>query len=70
MDEVEFKAIQATMPWRHVVMPFDRGMIGTRIVVLNKHNQEVDLITMCRFLEVITTKLAAKSAPAQESTNA
>jgi hypothetical protein len=72
MDEKEFKALQATMPWRHVQMPDPTRMggLGIRLVVINKNNQEVDLITMCRFLEVITNKLAVKPAPAQESTNA
>lgn len=70
MNEVEFKAIQATMPWRHVSMPDRQRGIGMRLVVLNKDNQEVDLITMLRFLEVITNKLAVKPAPAQENTNA
>ncbi|MFT4064239.1 hypothetical protein [Paraburkholderia sp.] len=68
MDEKEFKALQATMPWRHVVLPPQRGMIGTQIKVINKHGQEVDIITMCRFLEIITTKLAVK--PAEEKANA
>jgi len=68
MDEKEFKALQATMPWRHHILPAQRGMIGGQIVVLNNQSQEVDLLTMCRFLEVITNKLAIK--PAQESANA
>jgi hypothetical protein len=68
MDEKEFKGLQATMPWRHVVFPAARGMIGGQIKVINKHGQEVDLITMCRFLEVITNKLALK--PAEEKTDA
>jgi len=67
MDEKEFKALQATMPWRHVVLPAQRGMIGGQIMVVNNKNQEVDLLTMCRFLEVITNKLAIK--PAQEKVN-
>jgi hypothetical protein len=69
MDEKEFKALQATMPWRHHILPAGPGMIGGRIVVVNNQNQEVDLITMCRFLEVITNKLALKVAP-QEKVNA
>lgn len=68
MDEKEFKALQATMPWRHVVYPAQRGMIGGQVKVINKNGQEVDLLVMCRFLEVITNKLALK--PAEESTNA
>ena len=71
MDETEFKALQATMPWRHVITPAPRGHIGGQIRVVNCRGQEVDLITMCRFLEVITNKLAiTKPAPTQEKTNA
>jgi hypothetical protein len=67
MDEKEFKALQATMPWRHVIIPAQRGMIGGQIKVVNKHDQEVDLLSMCRFLDLITNKLAIK--PVEESSN-
>jgi hypothetical protein len=68
MDEKEFKALQSTMPWRQVNLGLGRGGIGAQIAIINKHGQEVDLIVMCRLLEVITGKLALK--PAEEKSNA
>jgi hypothetical protein len=60
MTEEQFKAIQGTFPWTHVIEPSGLGGV---IRVLNRHGEEVSLFDMVAFLEVITQKLKPKETP-------
>jgi hypothetical protein len=60
MSDEEFKALQATFPWTHVVHP---SGLGGHVRVLNRHGQEVPIFDMIAFLELITRKLEPKESP-------
>lgn len=64
MNDDQFKAAKATMPWTEHVFQTGRGNI---IQVIDNRGQEVPLFTMTAFLALITRKL---STPAQETQNA
>lgn len=55
MNDDQFKAAKATMPWTEHVFQTGRGNI---IQVIDNRGQEVPLFTMTAFLKLITAKLA------------
>lgn len=61
MNDEQFKAAKATMPWTERVFQTGRGNI---IQMIDNAGREVPLFTMTAFLMLITAKLAA---PAQEA---
>ncbi len=60
MTEEQFKAIQGTFPWTHVVQPSGLGGI---VRVINRHGEEVPIFDMVAFLEIITHKLKQREEP-------
>jgi len=56
MSEEEFAALRTTFPWREVSIRGHRG--GPNLRIVNVQMQEIDLLQMCAFLEMITTRLA------------
>lgn len=56
MTEVEFKEIQATMPWREQIIGTPRGGL---IQIIDNQGREVPLFTIVKFLAMITRKLAS-----------
>jgi hypothetical protein len=57
MNDEQFKAIKATMPWteRSIQVPGSRQII---VQIIDNRGQEVPLFTMTAFLTMITAKLA------------
>lgn len=64
MNEQEFKALKATMPWHEQVFQTPRGGI---VQVIDNQGREVPLFTMTRFLAMITEKLARPATEAAPS---
>lgn len=65
MNETTFKELQATMPWRQHSFQTPKGQVIIQII--NKFGQEVQLLTMVAFIEMITAKLAARTEKEPEN---
>lgn len=59
MTDQEFKALKATMPWRE--QNFMRGRY-THIQIIDRHGNEVKLLTLIAFLVYISQKLGQREA--------
>lgn len=65
MDQAEFDALKATFPWTERITP--TPLHGGLVQVINNRDEEVPLFTITRFLNLITTKLAAKAPEAERA---
>jgi hypothetical protein len=55
MNEAEYQAVKATMPWKERVFQTPKGGL---VQMIDKNGVEVPLFTMTRFLIMITAKIA------------
>jgi len=56
MNDEEFQAVKATMPWTERMFRTPKGGL---VQVIDKNGAEVPMFTMTRFLVMITNKIAA-----------
>lgn len=61
MDQTEFETIQATFPWTERILNIN-GM-GGLIQVIDRNGNEVPILTMTKFLQMITRRLEQKQQP-------
>ncbi len=63
MNKEEYNAIKATFPWSSRVIQTRTGSV---MQLLNNRGEEVSLITMMAFLEMITAKIIAPREEAED----
>jgi len=66
VNEQEFKALKATMPWTERVFNTNKGGL---VQIIDNAGNEVPIFTMTRFLVMITDKLARGAATEKEPEN-